>query len=107
MKICVIIRVYDRIQDLEYNLDIIRQTWTSNEYNIIISSNGEQDGFILTKKIKSLSNQIVKYNGNSGHLKGNSLLLLQAIPYIPNDCECTISSKTGYTYNSTVCEIVS
>ena len=89
-KVCVIIRVYNRILDLEYNLEIIRKTWSANDYYIIVSSNGEQDGFVITDKIKSLSDNVFKFEGNSGHLKGNSLLLLQAIPYIPDDCEYTL-----------------
>lgn len=89
-KICVIIRVYNRIQDLECNLEIIRKTWTQNDYYVIVSCNGEQDGYLMTDKIKSLSDKIVRYEGNSGHLQGNSLLLLQALPYIPSDCEYTL-----------------
>lgn len=89
-RICVIVRVYNRIQDLEYNLEIIRKTWIQNDYYIIVSSNGENDGYVLTEKICSLSDQIVRYDGNSGHLKGNSMLLLQGIPHIPEDCEYTL-----------------
>lgn len=89
-KICVIIRVYNRIQDIECNLEIIRKTWTINDYYVIVSCNGEQDGYLMTEKIQSLSDKIVRYNGNSGHLQGNSLLLLQALPYIPSDCKYTL-----------------
>lgn len=89
-KVCIIIRVYNRIQDLEYNLEIIRRTWSSNEYYIIVTCNGESDGFVLTDKIYSLSDKIVKCSGNNGHLKGNSKLLLQALPFIPSDCYYTL-----------------
>ena len=89
-NVCVIIRVYNRIQDIEYNLEIIRKTWTENDYYVIVSCNGEKDGYLMTDTIKSLSDKIVKYNGNSGHLQGNSLLLLQALPYIPSNCEYTL-----------------
>lgn len=107
-KVCVIIRVYNRIQDLEYNLDIIRKTWSAKDYYIIVSSNGEQDGYILTDKIKSLSDIIVKYDGNSGHLKGNSLLLLQAIPYIPNECEYTLllEADTWLYKDALICKYI-
>ena len=107
-KVCVIIRVYNRIQDLEYNLDIIRKTWSAKDYYIIVSSNGEQDGYILTDKIKSLSDIIVKYDGNSGHLKGNSLLLLQAIPYIPDDCEHTLllEADTWLYKDNLICKYI-
>lgn len=89
-KICVIIRVFNRIKDLEFNLEIIRKTWTTNEYYVIVSSNGEQNGYMLTDCIISHSDKVVKCEGNGGHLKGNSLLLLQAIPSIPKDCNYTL-----------------
>lgn len=107
-KFAVIIRVYNRIQDLEYNLEIIRNTWLHNDYYIIVSSNGENDGYVLTDKIHSLSDMIVRYDGNSGHIKGNSLLLLQAIPLIPKDCEYTLllESDTWLYEDSLICKYV-
>lgn len=107
-KVCVIIRIYNRIQDLECNLEIIRKTWIHNDFYIIVSSNGEKDGYILSEKIKSLSDQIVKYDGNSGHLKGNSLLLLQAIPHIPDDCEYTIllEADTWIYKDNLICKYI-
>lgn len=34
MKICVLIRVYDRIEDLRYNLEIIKNTWKKYTYDL-------------------------------------------------------------------------
>ncbi len=89
-KIAVIVRVYNRISDLEYNLDIIRKTWNANNYYLIVSCNGDSDGYHLTKKTYLLADKIVKSNNNQGHLSGNAYLLLQAIPYIPSDCVFTL-----------------
>lgn len=107
-KICVIIRVYNRIQDIEYNLEIIRKTWTINNYYVIVSCNGEQDGYLMTEKIQSLSDKIVRYDGNSGHLQGNSLLLLQALPYIPSDCEFTLllEADTWLYQDKLICKYI-
>lgn len=107
-KICVIIRVYNRIQDIECNLEIIRKTWTNNDYYVIVSCNGEQDGYSMTEKIQSLSDKIVKNDGNSGHLQGNSLLLLQALPYIPSDCEYTLllEADTWLYQDKLICKYI-
>ena len=40
MKICVLIRVYDRIEDLRYNLEIIKNTWKKYaEFNLQMQLN--------------------------------------------------------------------
>lgn len=88
--ICVIIRVYNRIEDLNTNLEIIKQTWSNNKYYILVSTNGEKDGYYLNNSIKEKADQIVNTVENVGHIKGNSQLLQQAIPYIPEECEYTL-----------------
>jgi hypothetical protein len=88
--VCIIIRVYDRVADLELNLEIIKKTWLLNKYYIIISANGVKDGFALPDKVIKLSSKINIIGDNIGHLKGNSQLLLTALPYIPSSCKYTI-----------------
>lgn len=89
-RICVLIRVYNRIEDLTCNLDIIRKTWTLNDYYIIIVSNGKTNGYNLPDKVFSQADKVLELDQNDGHYNGNSQLLIKSIPYIPKDCEYTI-----------------
>ena len=77
-KVSVIIRVYDRIDDLEHNLHIISQLWTKHDYHITVVFNGQEAGYTLTKTIIENSSYIINLEKNAGHLKGNSQLILEA-----------------------------
>ncbi|EGK02703.1 hypothetical protein [Dysgonomonas gadei] len=90
MKLAVLIRVYDRIEDLKYNLQIISDTWKENDYYIIVVSNGKKNGYnILPESIPHI-NKLVILEENAGHRKGNSQLLMEGAKYIPADCEYTL-----------------
>lgn len=82
MKVCVLIRVYDRVEDLENNLKIIRDTWTNNDYYLVVSSNGRGDGYLLSDLVYKLSDKVVVIEENAGHLKGNSQLLLEGFKVV-------------------------
>lgn len=88
--ICVLIRVYNRVEDLKCNIDIIKQTWTKHEYYIIVSSNGTSDGYNIPSQVENRVDRVLKIDNNVGHLSGNSQLLLEALPYIPSNCLYTI-----------------
>lgn len=90
MKIAVLIRVYDRIEDLKYNLRIIRDTWRKNDYYIIVVSNGKSNGYEIDEESLPLIDKLVVLEQNAGHRKGNSQLLLEGIKYIPDDCLFTL-----------------
>lgn len=90
MKIAVLIRVYDRIEDLKYNLKIIADTWTDNDYYIIVVSNGKSDGYYINEQPESHIDKLIILDQNAGHRKGNSQLLLEGIKYIPSDCHYTL-----------------
>lgn len=88
--VIVIIRVYDRIEDLRYSLQIIKETWKINNYSICVVSNGQANGYsIPTDLLPSIDNPIILKN-NAGHLKGNSQLLLSA-------CNVVNFKKYDYT----------
>lgn len=89
-KICIIIRVYDRIEDLESCLAIIRRTWKAFDYHVVVVSNGKVNGFNITSRITDSADVVVELENNDGHLKGNAQLLLSGIPCIPEDCAYTI-----------------
>lgn len=90
MKIALLIRVYDRIEDLKYNLQIIRHTWTDNQYYIIVVSNGKNKGYLLPQESIPMIDKLVVLEENAGHRKGNSQLLMEGAKYIPDDCPFTI-----------------
>ncbi|GAB6010893.1 glycosyltransferase family protein [Viscerimonas tarda] len=89
-KMAILIRVYDRIEDLKYNLQIIIDTWRYYDYYIIVVSNGHNDGFAIPEESKQYIDKLVVLETNAGHRKGNSQLLLEGIKHIPKDCEYTI-----------------
>lgn len=90
MKLAVLIRVYDRIEDLKYNLQIISDTWKENDYYIIVVSNGKKNGYdILPESIPHID-KLVILDENAGHRKGNSQLLMEGAKYIPDDCKYTL-----------------
>lgn len=90
MKVAVLIRVYDRIDDLKYNLRVISETWKSNDYYVIVISNGKSNGFEILPESLPLIDKLVILQENAGHRKGNSQLLLEGIKYIPEDCQYTL-----------------
>lgn len=89
-KIAVLIRVYDRVEDLKYNLQIIRETWTKYDYHIIVVSNGYPSGYEIDPKSVHLIDNFVSLEQNAGHKKGNSQLLIEGVKYIPAECDYTI-----------------
>lgn len=90
MKITVLIRVYDRIEDLKYNLQIISDTWKDNDYYIIVVSNGKAEGYEILPESLPLIDKLVTLEGNAGHRRGNSQLLMKGIRHIPEDSDFTI-----------------
>lgn len=90
MKIAVLIRVYDRVDDLKYNLRIIKETWIENEYFIIVVSNGESNGYKVSQESLPLIDKLVVLIDNAGHRKGNSQLLMEGYKHIPDDCAYTL-----------------
>jgi len=89
-RVAIIIRVYDRIEDLSNNLRIIIDTWSRYDYYIIVVSNGYNDGYIIDKFDRQFIDELIVLKENSGHRKGNSQLLLEGIKHIPENCDYTI-----------------
>lgn len=89
-KIAILLRVYDRIEDLKYNLQIIKNTWTTFDYYIIVVTNGYPDGYIIDDDTQTGINDLVVLDHNLGHKKGSSQLLQEGRLHIPSDCDYTI-----------------
>lgn len=99
-KVAIIIRVYNRIQDLENNLRIIRDTWTENDYYIIVVSNGYSHGYTISDDAAKLIDKLVVLEENAGHKKGNSQLLTEGVKYIPSGYDYTmILEADTWVYN--------
>ena len=90
MKVAILIRVYDRIEDLKHNLRIISDTWKENDYYTIVVSNGKNNGYEVTPDSLPLIDKLVILEENAGHRRGNSQLLMESIKYIPSDCKYTL-----------------
>ncbi|MDR0823589.1 MAG: hypothetical protein LBN74_00720 [Prevotella sp.] len=90
MKVAVLIRVYDRIEDLKYNLQIISDTWKENDYYIIVVSNGKSNGFEILPESLPFIDKLIILEKNAGHRRGNSQLLTEGIKHIPSDCGYTL-----------------
>jgi glycosyltransferase involved in cell wall biosynthesis len=75
-RISIIIRVYQRLQDLEICLSTIKKHWTRNDYEIIVVSNGASKGYIIPESCRNLSDHVVELGCNAGHLEGNSQLII-------------------------------
>lgn len=89
-EIAILIRVYDRVEDLKYNIQIIRQTWTHFDYYIIVVSNGYPNGYDINSESINQIDKFVSLSYNAGHKKGNSQLLTEGMKFIPDSCAYTI-----------------
>ncbi|MEO6148920.1 MAG: glycosyltransferase family 2 protein [Mucilaginibacter sp.] len=89
-NVCVLIRVYNRIEDLRHTVEIIRNTWTLFNYHIIVVANGKKKGFVVDAETRNKVDLVIELEENAGHLLGNSQLLLNGVPAIPNNCKYTV-----------------
>lgn len=89
-RVCVLIRVYNRVDDLRYCINIIRDTWKLNDYYILVIFNGEEDGYVISQETRQQADLLLTIKSNTGHFSGNSQLLLAGLPHIPDDCDYTL-----------------
>jgi hypothetical protein len=89
-RICVLIRVYNRVEDLKYCIDIIRDSWNQHQYFIMVVFNGRGDGYLIDEETLGKIDLLLEIENNIGHFSGNSQLLLAGLPLIPADCQYTI-----------------
>jgi glycosyltransferase involved in cell wall biosynthesis len=90
MNITVVIRVYNRLDDLACCLKVINELWKQNNYHVILVSNGKSAGYLIPEAIERDVDKHVCLTENAGHLKGNSQLLMAAIPNIPDNSDYTV-----------------
>lgn len=82
VKILILFRVYDRTEDLKINLHIIKDTWKSFSYDIVVVSNGISKGYFLDQEVYSNSTNVITLKENAGHLLGNSQLLKEGVRFV-------------------------
>lgn len=88
--IAVLVRVYNRLSDLQVCVDAIKKHWTQHPYHLMVISNGASAGYRVPDSIKASVAQVIELPENVGHIKGTSQLLQAGIPDLPDECEFTV-----------------
>ncbi len=86
----VLIRVYNRINDLLVNLEIIREHWVRRNYSLFVVSNGIHSGYPLPENVYD-STRVIELPENTGHLSGAVDLLKHGLEAIPSDYEYVVT----------------
>lgn len=89
-KVSVLIRVYDRLEDLDICLELIKKNWTKNRYEVIVVFNGKSKGYILNNEIKEKCDKLIELEENAGHVLGNAQLLREGLKEIDLNSEYVI-----------------
>jgi len=90
VNICVLVRVYNRLADLEVCLEAIRVHWRLHRYHVVVLSNGRRDGYPLPANLGPRVAMAVECDASIGHVAGTSRMLLEGIHHIPGDCDYTV-----------------
>lgn len=86
----ILIRVFNRIDDLNVCVDVIKKYWIRDRYYIIIVGNGKAHGFPIPEEVRAKVDKFIELDQNVGHRQGNSQLLLEGTPHIPDTCHYTV-----------------
>lgn len=82
-KVGILVRVYNRIDDLVITLRLLKDTWDNNQYDIFVISNGVSHGYTLSQTVYELADKVICLDKNAGHLKGSSQLLMAGMEQMP------------------------
>ncbi|MFQ5599775.1 MAG: hypothetical protein ACE5G2_04385 [Candidatus Krumholzibacteriia bacterium] len=88
--ICVLIRVHDRMSDLEVCVEVIRRHWRLDDCYLLVVSNGRSRGFGVPESVRSRVDCVLEIEESAGHFAGNSRLLRAGIQAVPDECTWTI-----------------
>jgi hypothetical protein len=86
----VLVRVFDRIEDLRVCLAVIDRHWTGGAYYKLVVGNGQAAGFPIPEDVAAHADRVIELNANPGHRSGSSQLLLAGLDHVPDDCRHTI-----------------
>ena len=87
---CVLLRVHDRMHDLEICVDVIRKHWTAGKYVLLVASNGGTRGLTVPPSVRAAADRVLEVDGDAGHFGGSAQLLHAGIRAVPDDCRWTI-----------------
>jgi hypothetical protein len=76
----VLVRVFDRMADLQVCLGIIRRHWTRHACRVIVVSNGLSAGQAVPAACQALADEVLELEHNAGHIGGTSQLLQAGLP---------------------------
>jgi hypothetical protein len=88
-RLCVVVRVHQRMRDLEILCSVIARHWTLPRH-VLVVSNGAAAGHRVPGGVHALVDRVVELEHNAGHIGGNSQLLQAALPLVPADCPYTL-----------------
>ena len=81
--IAVVVRVYDRMADLDVALDLIRRRWTRRPVHVIVASNGLTAGHAVSDAARGRADQVVEIADNPGREAGAARLILDGVARVP------------------------
>ena len=87
---CVLIRVYDRLADLEVALELVRSRWTRFPYHVVVAASGAADGHRPSPRARALADEVVELDANPGKMAGTGRLLRAGLARVPADCDWTV-----------------
>ncbi len=82
-EIPVLIRVFDRLSDLECNIAIIKRYWQDRKYPLYVVSNGSKLGFRVPESVHNDA-EVIELSDNPGHIHGASQLLVNGVGAVPS-----------------------
>lgn len=88
-RLCVVLRVHQRMEDLAILVDLISRHWTLPRHLLVVS-NGAAAGHRVPDSVIRAADRVVELDHNAGHIGGNAQLLQAAVPLIPGDCPVTL-----------------
>ncbi len=88
-RVCVIVRVHDRMEDLVECLRVMQRYWSIERHTLVVG-NGRARGFAIPGEARALADEVLELEHNAGHILGNAQLLQAAVPRIPADCGTSV-----------------
>jgi hypothetical protein len=89
-RIDVLVRVFDRMADLEVNLGLIRRHWTHHDCRVIVVSNGLAAGHRVPAAARALADEVLELDTNAGHVGGAAQLLRAGLPLLDASAACAV-----------------